>query len=48
MQRDNLTFIFNYSGNTLTFPTEAAEKLGRFVVGKAELAPYDVAVIEHQ
>jgi beta-galactosidase len=47
MQRENLTFIFNYAGKTQFFPADIAAQTGSFVIGSAELGPYDVAIIEH-
>ncbi|GAB2696515.1 Beta-galactosidase C-terminal domain [Aliiglaciecola aliphaticivorans] len=47
MQRENLTFVFNYASEPQSLPTKLVDKLGHFVLGSKKLAPYDLAIIQH-
>ncbi|MEM5553359.1 beta-galactosidase [Pseudocolwellia sp. AS88] len=43
VHRGDMTYVFNYAGHAQTFPIE---NVGSFLLGQANMAPYDVAIIK--
>ncbi|MFT5813003.1 MAG: beta-galactosidase [Psychroserpens sp.] len=43
VHRGDLAYIFNYAGTAQTFP---AKNIGSYLLGQADMAPYDVAIIK--
>lgn len=42
MQRDNLMFMMNYSGEVKKLP----DNIGKYIIGKQDILPYDITIIE--
>ncbi|MGJ8692632.1 MAG: beta-galactosidase [Thalassotalea sp.] len=42
MQRDNIVFMMNYSGEVKKLP----DHLGKYIIGKQDIQPYDISIIE--